>query len=619
MVCVSSHLSSACLLCVPSDLKGQAKFLGMVGFVGSFVWGELLRFMASQQRYDTLQAKVKPDDHDGVPFLTMEWLKRFRNIFTWLCTRSMMRHEKGLLFRGRASLLVLPQAKVLVVPVQLTPTQRAAYKVSKRELHSCDPLLSVAVSACPDCRVCCCVCVPQLIHEFAAKRFQLFKDQGDAVRKTIEVLQLLVPIRQACSIATVDISAVKQQLRDLARGIAVGGPAMGAAIAPSESFPQALNPAFGSLKDECTICLELLEDAVQTACGHLFCKECILALCENKGADAACALCRQSISPARLFAPLVILSEEEIAAAEEAEARKKAAAKAAEEAALAKDADKEAAMGDDEDERAASSSSAAAAAASSSSSAAAAAASSVKKRKGPIHLKKKAKTRNDDEEDWDGERKSEAEADDDEEADGADADGAESSAAAAAAPDVDPESLEGEIEFDSKLNALLDQLDMMKEDDPSAKALVFTQFRGTMDGIQKALIAKGVKFQMLLGHYTLSQRKKALEQFKSDPDTTVFLLSVRAAAAGLTLTSASYVFIVEPGFNPAITLQAINRVWRVRTNTNQHAPRRHSGGSVHEDTHSHLSLLCSSLVSVLCVVCLSDGPAETSQRALPCL
>ena len=56
----------------------------------------------------------------------------------------------------------------------------------------------------------------------------------------------------------------------------------------------------------------------------------------------------------------------------------------------------------------------------------------------------------------------------------------------------------------------------------------------------------------------------------------MFLLSVRAAAAGLTLTSASYVFIVEPGFNPAITLQAINRVWRVRRNTTHSQPPRRS-------------------------------------------
>ena len=232
-----------------------------------------------------------------------------------------------------------------------------------------------------------------------------------------------------------------------------------------------------------------------------FCKECILALCENKGADAACALCRHSISAARLFAPLVVLSAEEVAAAAEAEARQAAAAKAAADAASAKEAAKEAdadgdiAMDGDDDDRpasspAASSSSSAAAAASSSSVAAAASAPApAKKRKGPIRLKRR---HNDDEDEWDVERKSE---DEDEQGPDADALGA----SAAAAPEVDPESLEGEIEFDSKLMTLLDQLEIMKEADPTAKALVFTQFRGTMDGIQKALTDKGVKFQMLLG------------------------------------------------------------------------------------------------------------------------
>ena len=109
--------------------------------------------------------------------------------------------------------------------------------------------------------------------------------------------------------------------------------------------------------------------------------------------------------------------------------------------------------------------------------------------------------------------------------------------------------------------------------DPTAKALIFTQFRQSMDKIQAALKESGIGHEMLMGHYTLAQRKKALERFRSDPSTSVFILSVRAAAAGLTLTSANYVYIVEPGFNPAVTLQAIGRVWRfgqqVRTKTTE--------------------------------------------------
>ena len=128
---------------------------------------------------------VKKDDHDGLPFRVMEWLKRFRNIFTQLVTASMMRHEKSMLFRGRATLLVLPEARVEIIRVQLTAVQRAAYK---------------------------------LLYEFAKKRFEAFKASGDAVRKTIEILQLLVPLRQACSAATVNIDLVKQQEEKEAEG-----------------------------------------------------------------------------------------------------------------------------------------------------------------------------------------------------------------------------------------------------------------------------------------------------------------------------------------------------------------------------------------------------------------
>jgi hypothetical protein len=102
----------------------------------------LSRFMMSQARYAELAKKLKPNDVEGTPYRTHEWLKRFRNIFTTLVTKSMVRHEKGLLFRGRATLLVLPAARVEVIRVQLTPTQRAAYKLlfefAKSE-HSREP------------------------------------------------------------------------------------------------------------------------------------------------------------------------------------------------------------------------------------------------------------------------------------------------------------------------------------------------------------------------------------------------------------------------------------------------------------------------------------------------
>ena len=42
----------------------------------------------------------------------------------------------------------------------------------------------------------------------------------------------------------------------------------------------------------------------------------------------------------------------------------------------------------------------------------------------------------------------------------------------------------------------------------------------------------------------LKQRDKAIQAFQKDPPTTVFLLSMRAGAVGINLTSASHVFLV---------------------------------------------------------------------------
>lgn len=43
----------------------------------------------------------------------------------------------------------------------------------------------------------------------------------------------------------------------------------------------------------------------------------------------------------------------------------------------------------------------------------------------------------------------------------------------------------------------------------------------------------------------------------------VFLLSLRAGAAGLTLTAANRVFLLEPAMDPAVEQQAVARVHRI--------------------------------------------------------
>ena len=54
-----------------------------------------------------------------------------------------------------------------------------------------------------------------------------------------------------------------------------------------------------------------------------------------------------------------------------------------------------------------------------------------------------------------------------------------------------------------------------------------------------------------------------MPRFQKDPPTTVFLLSMRSGSVGINLTSANYVFLLEPALNPALEEQAIGRAWRM--------------------------------------------------------
>lgn len=67
----------------------------------------------------------------------------------------------------------------------------------------------------------------------------------------------------------------------------------------------------------------------------------------------------------------------------------------------------------------------------------------------------------------------------------------------------------------------------------------------------------------LEGKQTAMQRKSALDRFNSDPECTLFILSIRSGAVGLTLTAASVIWMFEPHSNPALAQQAIHRCHRV--------------------------------------------------------
>lgn len=113
----------------------------------------------------------------------------------------------------------------------------------------------------------------------------------------------------------------------------------------------------------------------------------------------------------------------------------------------------------------------------------------------------------------------------------------------------------------AKLTALLDNLTELGASGHSA--LVFSQFTSMLDIIARALTERGIVYFTITGETPVARRHELVQQFTDCAEPAVFLLSLKAAGAGLTLTKADYVFLFDPWWNPAVERQAIDRTHRI--------------------------------------------------------
>ncbi|MBN2681904.1 MAG: DEAD/DEAH box helicase [Bacteroidales bacterium] len=95
------------------------------------------------------------------------------------------------------------------------------------------------------------------------------------------------------------------------------------------------------------------------------------------------------------------------------------------------------------------------------------------------------------------------------------------------------------------------------------KVLVFSSFTSHLDLFSKYLEERGIKYSLLTGSLNAKQREKEIRIFEEDKDTGIFLISIKAGGIGLNLTTADYVFILDPWWNPAVEQQAISRAHRI--------------------------------------------------------
>ncbi|HLR51216.1 MAG TPA: DEAD/DEAH box helicase [Candidatus Sphingobacterium stercoripullorum] len=123
-----------------------------------------------------------------------------------------------------------------------------------------------------------------------------------------------------------------------------------------------------------------------------------------------------------------------------------------------------------------------------------------------------------------------------------------------------PKLLEERTQAESgKLDAVLSVLEPIVAE--RSKVLIFSQFVSNLQIVKEELIKRRIKFSYLDG--STKDRKQVVDEYTSNQDIYVFLISIKAGGVGLNLTQAQYVFLLDPWWNPAVEQQAIDRTHRI--------------------------------------------------------
>ncbi len=110
----------------------------------------------------------------------------------------------------------------------------------------------------------------------------------------------------------------------------------------------------------------------------------------------------------------------------------------------------------------------------------------------------------------------------------------------------------------AKIEVLVEQLTELAAE--GHRALVFSQFTGFLRLVRERLDAEGITYCYLDGR--TRRRDEVVRSFRGG-DQVAFLISLKAGGFGLTLTEADYVYVLDPWWNPATELQAVDRTHRI--------------------------------------------------------
>jgi superfamily II DNA or RNA helicase len=114
------------------------------------------------------------------------------------------------------------------------------------------------------------------------------------------------------------------------------------------------------------------------------------------------------------------------------------------------------------------------------------------------------------------------------------------------------------------------------------KVLVFSSFKKHLNLLASWLRDQDMSYLLLTGDTPSAERGRLVRAFQESEREQVFLISLKAGGVGLNLTSADYVFILDPWWNPFAEYQAISRAHRIGRDKPVHVIRFVAKGTIEE-------------------------------------
>ncbi|CAI6097882.1 unnamed protein product [Clonostachys chloroleuca] len=114
------------------------------------------------------------------------------------------------------------------------------------------------------------------------------------------------------------------------------------------------------------------------------------------------------------------------------------------------------------------------------------------------------------------------------------------------------------------------------------KVLVFSHSVRLLRILQHLFTSTSYTVSYLDGSLSYEARQETVDNFNSDPNQFVFLISTKAGGVGLNITSANKVVIIDPHWNPSYDLQAQDRAYRIGQTRDVEVFRLISLGTVEE-------------------------------------